>query len=49
MLDLFSLISLKMHFSFLEHWHEVEDKELTKGSNHQNSELYAKQSVPRVK
>lgn len=38
MLGLFSLLSLKMHFVF-QHWYEVEDKELTKGNNLQNTEF----------
>lgn len=37
MLGLLSVTSLKMHFIF-KHWHEVEDKKLTKGSNLQSTE-----------
>lgn len=48
MLGIFFLVSFKMHFIF-KHWHEVEDKELTKESNLQNTKLYSIQSAPRQK
>lgn len=37
-----------MYFTF-KHWHEVEDKKLTKESYIQHTKVYLAQLVPRVK